>query len=137
MIITAKLNIPIDTPSERTGRTYPIEEVERAVAEYSEKCTEGAEYGLTVGDRLTPALGDDITKITHKTDNVWMEDGVVMATITLFDTPAGNMIKTLIEADISCNLYPAGVGFMGEEHIVSDYHLVGVDIEMGERNGDS
>lgn len=81
-----------DMPSPITGRIYPREEIENAIAKYQETIDKDVAFG-TLGP-ATPTM--NIVDISHKVKNITInEDGSVVADIEILDTPQGTFVQSL------------------------------------------
>lgn len=108
-----------DTPSSYTGRTYPVEEMTKAVEQYNNNPpNEG--YG-TLGMPNDPQR-IPLTDISHKIDRLWIENDSVFAEVDILNTPAGERLTAIID---ECRLSPAMIGNLDEENLtVSNCEIV-------------
>jgi len=108
-------------PMPESGRTFPKEELEKAIAKYNEKETKLGHLGLQESSTV------NLDRVSHKVNNVYMKDNTVYAEVTVLDTPMGNITKQLIEADATMTLVPTGTGKVDENNTITDYELTSID----------
>ncbi len=102
-------------PSKASGIVYDKEEFEKAIYEYNKN---ELKYG-TLGEK------DDLgscymEKISHKIDNVRIENNKAFADIEILNTPSGNMCEILMENKIQLATAPIiEIGKDGTQRILS------------------
>lgn len=119
---TTQKILQCDEPSPYTGRVYPREEIEKAVANYQTKIDEGVAYGtLCVGDDLHPVI-IEIDKISHKVTSIAInERGEVIAEIEMLDTSCGQQAVSLMSSGL--RLSPSMIGRPDFDNIVHDVEI--------------
>lgn len=123
--ISIKL-LQCDETSPYTGRVYPLEEMEKAVAKYQEKIANETAYG-TFGTNPKDMAPDvmDITKISHRVTELSInEDGEVLANVEFMDTPQGKLAMSLaIDNPELVRLSPSMIGWVRDNSEVYDAEL--------------
>ena len=86
--------ISCNAPSDRTGRTYPKDEMEKAVDEYQLKI----DAGVAFGELNNPSIPDvNLTNISHRVTDMHFEGDDIYASIKILDTPAGEQLMELLK----------------------------------------
>lgn len=116
--LTTKL-LQCDEPSPYTGRIYPREEVEKAIADYQTKINAGAAFGTFNGDLDVSPGVLNIANVSHKVTGLSInEAGEVIAEIEFLDTPPGKLAMSLaidsIEHPRSVRLSPSMIGHVND-----------------------
>ena len=89
----------LDHPN-KNGRIYTKECMENAIKEWQEN-------NIRLGE-LAPDYGADpmiihTGKITHKVNNIYINDNQVCASVELLETPSGNVVKQLT-ISLNCSI---------------------------------
>jgi len=104
-----------DSPSPFTGRTYPREEMEKAIAKYQETIDNDVAFGTLGPSGAIISLVD----ISHKIKNITInEDGSIVADVVLLDTPQGTFAQSL--GIDNFRLSPCLSGQLSDDNVVSD-----------------
>ena len=106
-----------DTPTSRTGRTYPKEIMEAAVEEYRDKIDNNIAFGQ-VGDTATPEI--NIAEVSHRVTDMRFDGDDLYADIEILDTPAGEMLKDMISV---MRLSPVGTGLVDDDLVIEGYEF--------------
>lgn len=124
--ITREL-LTVDVPT-RNGRVYPRDVVEKMVEDFNtrnEKQTMLGEITQLYASCEPHVINLD--RISHSVDELFVEDDKLKATITVMNTPMGNILKTLInEVPVSVGLGLRGTGTV-QDDCVGKYTLITVD----------
>ena len=109
-----------DIPSPYTGRIYPREEIEKAIAKYQETIDKEVSFGtLGIPNRADGTL--NIMEISHKVNDITIdENGSVVASVDILDTPNGKVAQECIDA---LRLSPCMAGKVSEDMMVSECTL--------------
>jgi len=108
-----------DSPSPITGRTYPREEMEKAIAKYQETIDKDVAFGI-----LGPLHANiNIVDISHKIKNITInEDGSIVADVVLLDTPQGTFAQSLGIDNFRLSPYLSGQ--LSDDNVVSECTLL-------------
>ena len=111
------------------GRQYPIAILEREVKKYAQ----------IVEDRR--ALGEldhpdssivNLVNVSHMITSIWMEGKDVMGKAKVLDTPAGQILRALVESGCKIGISSRGMGSvterMGRTIVEDDFQLISFDI---------
>ena len=111
------------------GRVYPHAIMEREVGKYK----------ALVEDRR--ALGEldhpdssviNLVNVSHMVTEVWMDGPSVMGKIKVLETPAGQILKALVESGVKTGISSRGMGSvterMGKTIVEDDFQLICFDI---------
>lgn len=107
------LNVP--APS---GRIYSKEVMEKAIKEYNEKPK--PKFGTFEGELSHPNSYLDLSKVSHRINDVSIIDDKVVADIDILDNDNAKIVKHLLELDQPLYLNP--VFMVGDKD--SDLHLL-------------
>ena len=61
-------------------------------------------------------------------EKMWMEGASGMGKLKILETPMGNIIRTLIEADVKLGVSSRGVGNVDDRGLVSGFEIITVDL---------
>ena len=111
------------------GRVYPQAIMEREVKKYKQ----------VVEDRR--ALGEldhpdssivNLANVSHMVVSIWMDGPTVMGKCKVLDTPAGQILRALVDADAKIGISSRGMGSvreqMGKTIVEDDFQLICFDI---------
>ena len=111
------------------GRMYPQGILEREVKKYA----------AVVEDRR--ALGEldhpessiiNLANVSHMITKVWMEGASVMGKCKVLNTPAGQILRSLVESDVKIGISSRGMGSVtesgGKTIVEDDFQLISFDI---------
>lgn len=101
-----------------SGRIYSKEAMEKAIKEYNEKPK--PKFGQFIGEVTHPEPYLDLTKVTHRVNDVSIIDDKVVANIDILDNDNAKIVKKLLELDQPLYLNP--VFMVGDKD--SDLHLL-------------
>jgi|ERR1019366_202917 hypothetical protein len=107
-------------------RIYPVREISKAVDRVTEILSKGESV---LGECDHPEeLTINLDRVSHLITQMWMEGPNGMGKLKILPTPKGNIIKTLIEADVKLGVSSRGVGNVDDRGEVSGFEIITVDI---------
>lgn len=110
----------------QNGRTYPREEIRKAVKAITEKIHGG--YSV-LGEADHPDdLNINIDRVSHVITEMDVNGANGIGKLKLLPTPMGNICKTLLDNGIKMGVSSRGSGNVGEGGKVSDFEIITVDI---------
>jgi hypothetical protein len=96
-------------------------------------------YKQLVDDRR--ALGEldhpdssiiNLVNVSHMVTDIWMDDMTVMGKCKVLDTPAGQILRSLVDAGVKIGISSRGMGSvreqMGQTIVEDDFQLICFDI---------
>lgn len=98
MKVTAQI-MKFNTPSKSSGRVYSKDIMEKAIKEFNEKPLKCGTLGSEINH-------PDLTNISHKIENLRIDEDKVFGDIELLDTPNGITASALLESGIKLALAP-------------------------------
>jgi len=111
------------------GRVYPRKVLEREVKNYKK----------IVEDRR--ALGEldhpeesviNLKNASHMITEIWMDDDKVMGKMKVLETPAGKILRSLVDSGVSIGISSRGLGsvkeHMGKTIVEDDFQLICFDM---------
>lgn len=106
------------------GSIYPKHVLEENVRRLQESINQR----LLMGE-IGPAEDSIIrfSNISHSITKMWWEDNTLMAEAITLQTPAGKLIKSLINDGVTVRLAPRGVGSRNNNVISDNYKLITLD----------
>ncbi len=110
------VSLPVAGDPTPNGRIYPKDVLREAIEKFTPR------YCGIDGTVIDP------TKYSHKVTNLDMdEEGVVTARIRILETPAGSVLKALIESgDVAYSM--SSFGKVDENKVVSEQSIVGLGV---------
>lgn len=107
-------------------RVYPRAEISKAVNQINEILRKGESV---LGECDHPQeLQINLDRVSHVITEMWMEGNSGMGKLKIIPTPMGQIIRTLIEADVKLGVSSRGSGNVDHRGNVSDFEIVTVDI---------
>jgi hypothetical protein len=107
-------------------RVYPVREIEKAVHNVNDILREG---GSVLGECDHPAeLTINLDRVSHLIQSMWMDGNSGFGKLKILPTPMGNIIRTLIEAEVKLGVSSRGSGNVNDRGEVSDFEIVTVDV---------
>ena len=111
------------------GRVYTRPVLEREVGKYKKLVEQNRALGeLDHPDKVEVSL----EKVSHKVNEIWMEDNKVMGKIQVLETPAGKTLRALVEGGCSIGISSRGTGSVmeqgGKSVVQEDFELVCFDV---------
>ncbi len=108
------------------GRTYPLDEISKAVEDAQKRIREGFSI---MGELNHPdTLSINLDRVSHVITEVAMDGNNAIGKLKLVNTPCGNIAKALIEGGVRLGVSSRGTGNVNESGGVSDFNFVTVDI---------
>ncbi len=108
----------------QNGRIYPEEILEREVRNYQKFIVEGRALGeLDHPDTSVVNLKN----VSHMVTEAYVDKGTVFGTVSILDTPSGEILQKLIESGVKLGISSRGVGSTRKQ---GDYHVVQDDFQL-------
>lgn len=108
------------------GRVYPVNEIARAVEDVNAILAKGESV---LGECDHPEkLTINLDRVSHVITQMWMEENLGCGKLKILPTPTGEIIRTLIEADVKLGVSSRGSGDVDDRGMVSDFEIVTVDV---------
>jgi len=110
------------------GRTYPHKIMEREINSYKKLVKENRALG-----ELDHPEGSviELKNACHKVTEIWMEGNKVMGKIQVLGTPAGQILRELVNGGVSIGISSRGMGSVTEEAertvVQEDFELICFD----------
>ena len=108
-----------DVPN-KNNRTYSTEALQNAVDKLPRPELLGT-IGMPVSDKV------DLFNVSHSVSNLRLEDGYLVGTMKVLETPQGKMLKELLSTPPSLDFRLAGVGKVDRNGVVSDFTITSVN----------
>lgn len=107
-------------------RVYPVREIASAVNNINDLLSRGESI---LGECDHPEeLTINLDRVSHIITKMWMDGSSGMGKLKILETPMGNIIRTLIEADVKLGVSSRGVGNVDDKGEVSQFEMITVDI---------
>jgi hypothetical protein len=107
-------------------RLYPVREISKAVDRVMEILSKGESV---LGECDHPEeLTINLERVSHLITNMWMDGNNGMGKLKILPTPMGELIRTLIEAEVKLGVSSRGVGNVDDRGEVSGFEIITVDI---------
>ena len=107
-------------------RVYPVREIAKAVDRVNEMLSSGESV---LGECDHPEeLTINLDRVSHMITQMWMDGPAGMGKLKILETPMGNIIRTLIEAEVKLGVSSRGVGNVDDNGEVSGFEIITVDI---------
>lgn len=108
------------------GRTYPVNEIARAVEECQAKITKG---NFILGELNHPdTLTINLANVSHAITEIRMDGNNAVGKMKLLNTPSGNIARGIMEGGVRLGVSSRGTGNVNEGGSVSDFSFVTMDI---------
>lgn len=110
----------------QNGRVYPRHILEPQINSYKQLVEERRAMGeLDHADE--PVV--NLQNVSHIITDIWMEnDGVVKGKVEILETPMGNILRSLIKANVKVGISSRALGSVNESHegdmVQEDLHLI-------------
>lgn len=115
--------VPVDVPSRLTGRIFTADVVEGIIDDFNSR------ENTVLGELDTsPTLQVNMDRVSHSVQRLFVEDGMLKAEIKVLSTPLGNILTELDKYDVGYQACLRGRGQVNEDHIVSDFTMLTIDI---------
>ena len=108
-------------------RTYPVNEISRAVNTIKEQLKTG--YSV-LGEVDHPTnLRINLDRVSHMIEDMWMDGSKGCGKLKILPTPMGNLVSAMLQAGVKLGVSSRGSGNVNESSgTVSDFEIVTVDI---------
>jgi hypothetical protein len=111
------------------GRMYPQGILEREVKKYASV----VEDNRALGELDHPESSIiNLANVSHMITKVWMEGASVMGKCKVLNTPAGQILRSLVESDVKIGISSRGMGSVtesgGKTIVEDDFQLISFDI---------
>ncbi len=107
-------------------RNYPVNEIRSAVEQINETIKRGESI---LGECDHPQeLTINLDRVSHVIEKMWMEGNNGMGRLKIIPTPHGQIIRTLIEANVKLGVSSRGSGNVDHTGSVSQFEIVTADI---------
>lgn len=107
------------------GRIYQEEEMTKVVEEVNSRITEGFSM---MGELNHPeGLNINLQNVSHIITELSMDNGYAIGKAKILNTPAGNIVKSLLDGGVRLGVSSRGTGNV-IEGIVHDFSLVTIDV---------
>lgn len=110
----------------QNGRIYPVGEIREAVENINNRIRSGESV---VGESEHPeGININIDRISHVIEEMWMDGPNGYGKLRILGTPAGTVIRTLLEEGVKLGVSSRGEGQVDGAGYVSNFNIVTVDI---------
>ena len=110
-------------------RMYPPEIMEREVKKYSEMVKDNRALGEL--DHPESSI-INLANVSHMVIDIWMDGPAVMGKCKVLDTPAGQILRSLVDAGVKIGISSRGMGSVKEHQgktiVEDDFQLICFDI---------
>jgi len=110
-------------------RMYPPEIMEREVKKYSEMVKDNRALGEL--DHPESSI-INLANVSHMVIDIWMDGPAVMGKCKVLDTPAGQILRSLVDAGVKIGSSSRGMGSVKEHQgktiVEDDFQLICFDI---------
>jgi len=111
------------------GRVYPHSVLCREVKAYKKMVEERRALG-ELDHPENPTV--NLCNVSHMVTEVWMDGNKCMGKVEVLDTPAGNILKSLVLANVKLGISSRGLGSVkeseGKTMVEDDFQLICFDI---------
>ena len=111
------------------GRMYPHSLLEREVGRYNQLVQERRALGELDHPESSVI---NLQNCSHLVTDIWMEGKKVMGKIEVLPTPAGKILRNLVESNIPCGISSRGMGSVTERDgatiVEDDFQLICFDM---------
>ena len=109
-------------------RVYPVNEIGRAVKTLNDQITGG--YSVLGEVDHPEGLNINLDRVSHMISETWMDDANGYGKLKILPTPMGQLVKTMLEADVKLGVSSRGSGNVREDGSgeVSDFEIITVDV---------
>ena len=109
-------------------RTYPINEIGRAVKTLNDQITGG--YSVLGEVDHPEGLNINLDRVSHMITEMWMDDNNGYGKLKILPTPMGQLVKTMLESGVKLGVSSRGSGNVADDgsNTVSDFEIITVDV---------
>lgn len=114
----------------QNGRIYPRVILEREIRNYQKLVKERRALGAL--DHPDSSI-IELNTVSHLVTEARMENGVVYGVLEILPTPSGEIMKNLVESNVTVGISSRGVGSVktdenGYQIVQDDFHLIAFDL---------
>jgi len=108
-------------------RTYPVQEIARAVKTVTEQLKNG--YSILGEVDHPDDLKVNLDRVSHMITDMWMDGPNGYSKMKILPTPMGNLIRTMLESGVKLGVSSRGSGNVDERTgEVSEFEIITVDV---------
>jgi hypothetical protein len=109
-------------------RVYPVNEIGRAVKTLNDQVSGG--YSVLGEVDHPEGLNINLDRVSHMITEMWMDGPNGYGKLKILPTPMGQLVKTMLEADVKLGVSSRGSGNVREDGSgeVSDFEIITVDV---------
>ena len=107
-------------------RVYPVNEIGRAVKTLNEQISGG--YSVLGEVDHPEGLNINLDRVCHMVTEMWMDGDNGYGKLKILPTPMGNLVKTMLEADVKLGVSSRGSGEVDTTGNVKDFEIITVDV---------
>jgi hypothetical protein len=108
----------------QNGRIYPLRVLEREVRNYQKFIIENRALGEL--DHPDSSV-INLKNVSHIVREAYLENGTVMGTVEILNTPSGQILQSLAESNVKLGISSRGVGSTRKD---GDYYVVQDDFQL-------
>lgn len=118
--------LTLDTPN-ANGRTYTTESIQQIIDKFNERQAAGAAVLGELGYPTENFSIVEISNVSHQVTNMRIENGKLLGTIKLLNTPNGIILKNLLDKGHCGGFRPRGFGDVSADGTITNYKLISID----------
>ena len=107
-------------------RVYPVNEIGRAVKTLNDQISGG--YSVLGEVDHPEGLNINLDRCSHMISEMWMEDANGYGKLKILPTPMGQLVKTMLEANVKLGVSSRGSGEVDGNGDVSGFEIITVDV---------
>jgi hypothetical protein len=107
-------------------RVYPVAEIGRAVKTLNDQIQNGF---TPLGEVDHPdGLNINLDRVCLMIESMWMDGANGYGKLKILPTPMGQLVKTMLEADVKLGVSSRGAGEVDNNGNVADFEIITVDV---------
>lgn len=107
-------------------RVYPVAEIGRAVKTLNDQIQNGF---TPLGEVDHPdGLNINLDRVCLMIESMWMDGANGYGKLKILPTPMGQLVKTMLEADVKLGVSSRGAGEVDSNGNVADFEIITVDV---------
>ena len=107
-------------------RVYPVAEIGRAVKTLNDQIQNGF---TPLGEVDHPdGLNINLDRVCLMIESMWMDGANGYGKLKILPTPMGQLVKTMLEADVKLGVSSRGAGEVDSSGNVADFEIITVDV---------
>jgi len=107
-------------------RVYPVNEIGRAVKTLNDQIQNGF---TPLGEVDHPdGLNINLDRVCLMIESMWMDGANGYGKLKILPTPMGQLVKTMLEADVKLGVSSRGAGEVDNNGNVADFEIITVDV---------